>query len=378
MKLIVRISRAVAVGCLFGFLINSIVLAADAGSALKAKKDAEAKGYIFAATHDEIVSKAKQEARLRVVVSMSEGILKRLGEGFRKKYPFIDTSTEEIKGTEIYARVLQEIKAGLSKGQDVNDLTYDYYNEFLPHQKKIDIAGMAQQGVLNIPPQMIDPANRNIVAIGSGIQVVAYNRKLIPESQVPSSWEGFLKPEFADRKFVLDIRPKDISALVPAWGMEKTLDFARKLAAQRPVWARGNTGVVARMLAGEYALHIGPSFDVVLRAKSKDLMDVLAYKIIEPVPVRLNDTYSVLNTADHPYAALLWLEFLASPEGQKLLDEAGPYEGSVFVPGTVQEAAARGKKKSVNDWDHYTKVTRVREKDSRSLRLSQSRVSLSF
>src|SRR5262245_9108201 len=160
-------------------------------------------------------------------------------------------------------------QAGLTKGQDVNDLTYDYYNEFLPHQKKIDIAGMAQQGVLNIPPQMIDPANRNIVAIGSGIQVVAYNRKLIPESQVPSSWEGFLKPEFADRKFVLDIRPKDISALVPAWGMEKTLDFARKLAAQRPVWARGNTGVVARMLAGEYALHIGPSFDVVLEPKAR-------------------------------------------------------------------------------------------------------------
>ncbi len=354
---------AVVASLLLGLLINSSLLAAEASpSLLRAKQDAEAKGYIFVATHDEIVSRAKQEAKLRVVVSMSEGILKRLSDGFRKKFPFIEMSAEEIKGAEVYARVLQEIKAGLTKGQDVNDLTYDYYNEFLPHQKKLDIVGMAQQQVLNIPLQMIDPNNRNIVAIGSGIQIVAYNKKLIPADKVPSSWEGFLRPEFTDRKFVLDIRPKDISALVPAWGIEKTLDFARRLAAQKPIWARGNTRVVAGMLAGEHALHIGPSFDVVLRAKAKDLTDVLGYKIIEPVPVRLNDTYSVLNTAEHPYAALLWLEFLASPEGQKLLDEAGPYEGSVFVPGTVQEEAVRGKRKSVIDWNHYTKVQEYERK----------------
>jgi ABC-type Fe3+ transport system substrate-binding protein len=64
----------------------------------------------------------------------------------------------------------------------------------------------------------------------------------------------------------------------------------------------------------------------------------------------------------HPYAALLWLEFLASPEGQKLLDEAGPYEGSLFVRGTVQEETARGKKKSVIDWNHYTRVDEYERK----------------
>ena len=355
--------RAILISGVFVLSLHSSLFAAAASqSLLGAKRDSEANGYIFVATHDEIVNRAKQEGQLRVVVSMSEGILKRLADEFRKKFPFIKTSAEEMKGTEVYTRVLQEIKAGINKGQDVNDLTYDYYNEFLPHQKKLDIAGMAQQQVLNIPVQMIDPTNRNIVAIGSGIQVVAYNKQLIAENKVPSTWDGFLKPEFADRKFVLDIRPKDISALVPAWGIEKTLDFARKLAAQKPVWARGNARVVATMLAGETALHIGPSFDVVLRAKTKDLTDVLGYKLIEPVPVRLNDTYSVLKTAEHPYAALLWLEFLASADGQKLLDQAGPYEGSVFVRGTVQEEAARGKRKSVIDWDHYTKVQEYERK----------------
>jgi ABC-type Fe3+ transport system substrate-binding protein len=62
---------------------------------------------------------------------------------------------------------------------------------------------------------------------------------------------------------------------VPAWGLEKTLEFARKLAAQEPVWTRGNTRVITAMLAGEHALHFGPNYDVILRAKTKDTNDVL-------------------------------------------------------------------------------------------------------
>lgn len=44
------------------------------------------------------------------------------------------------------------------------------------------------------------------------------------------------------------------------------------------------------------------------------------------------------------------------PEGQKILEDSGPYEGSVFSSGTVQEKAVRGRKQSVVDWSHYTKV----------------------
>ena len=353
-------TRSVAFLCLLMLLTwtapFSVPAAAQSPALLKAKKEAEAKGYIFVATHDDIVSKAKQEGKLRVVVSTDANILKHLTAGFKKKYPFIDIRTEEIRGTDAYVRQLHEIKAGVVKGQDVNDLAADYYNEYPPHQKKFDILGMAEQKILDMPVIMVDRFNRNVVTIGSGIQVVAYNKKLIAADKVPDTWEGFLKPEFSGRKFVLDIRPKDISALVPAWGLEKTLDFARKLAAQKPIWARGNTRVLTAMLAGEQAVLIGPDFDSVLRIMDKDKTDSIAYKFVEPIPVRLNEAQSILNTAENPYAALLWLEFVASPEGQKILDESGPYEASVFLPGTVQERAVRGKKQSVVNWDHYNKI----------------------
>jgi len=337
--------------------IDASALAAEPSPALlKAKKEAETKGYLFAASHDEIVSRAKQEGKLRVVVSLDAGILKRLSEGFTKKYPFIQVQADEIRGIDAYTRQLQELKAGLTKGIDVNEVDYDYYNDYLPHLKKVDLYGMIEQRVLQMPLQMVDPINRNIVAVGSGIQVVVYNKKLMPPGAVPNAWEDFLKPEFRDRKFALGIRPKDVAVLVPAWGLERTLDFARKLAAQKPIWVSGDTRTITSMLAGEYALFFGPNFDSVLRAKDKDKSDVLGYKLVEPVMVRLNESQGILASAERPYAALLWLEFAASAEGQKVLEEGGPYEGSVFIQGTTQEKAVRGKKQSLVDWQHYPKM----------------------
>jgi hypothetical protein len=65
---------------------------------------------------------------------------------------------------------------------------------------------------------------------------------------------------------------------------------------------------------------------------SKDVAGVLSYKMVEPVPIRIGDAEAVFQKADSPYAALLWLEFVANPEAQKII-EAG-YKGSVFSPGT--------------------------------------------
>jgi ABC-type Fe3+ transport system substrate-binding protein len=48
---------------------------------------------------------------------------------------------------------------------------------------------------------------------------------------VPNQWEDFLKPEFRGRKFVMDIRPISLAVTVPAWGLEKTVEFARRIAA---------------------------------------------------------------------------------------------------------------------------------------------------
>ena len=165
---------------------------------------------------------------------------------------------------------------------------------------------MAQNKVLNIPPMMVDPVHRHVVALSSNLHVLAYNNKLIPPEKVPVKWEDLLRPEFKGKKFASDIRPVAIAALVPAWGLEKTLDFARKIAAQQPFWRRGHSIVISSVQVGEIPMFMGTNFGAVKRAQAKDRAKVLGYKFLEPVVGRLHLTDGVLAAARNPYAALFY------------------------------------------------------------------------
>jgi ABC-type Fe3+ transport system substrate-binding protein len=345
------------VGCLIASWLGTVsVFAAAAPSAplLKAKKAAEASGYVFFTDHDEIVSRAKKEGRLLVFSGQDLKSLKAVTEAFKNKYPFIDVRATGIDGTEIYQRMLQEMKAGLAKW-DVNHVAFDFYSEYLAHQKNFDILGMAEHGVLTMSPNMVDPVNRHIVALQSNIQVAAYNRELIAPDKVPGAWEDFLKPEFKDRKLATDVRPKNLAAFVPAWGLEKTLAYAKRLAAQNPIWLRGDAQIVTYLMTGQFAIALAPNYKTIERVKRKDPKGVLGFKVIEPIPTRLSETQAVLATAENPHAALLWLEFEASPEGQRILDEVD-LAASVYSQGSTHGRLTQGRNISLLAWQHYLKM----------------------
>ncbi|HWP58044.1 MAG TPA: ABC transporter substrate-binding protein [Candidatus Acidoferrales bacterium] len=331
--------------------------AAPSPALLKAKQEAEAKGWIFVASHDEIVAKAKAEGRLRALFGLDAVAIKALVGAFTKKYPFIETHVEEIEGTDAYQRFILEMKSGRATQWDATFIPIDFYKDYLPFQKKFDVLGMASHGVLSIDPRMVDPFHRNTVASTSIVQVIAYNKNLLPPERVPARWEDLLKPEFKGKKFIADIRPHMMAALVPAWGLEKVLDFSRRLAEQQPVWVRGSTRLLSAMIAGEYSLMIAPNLNSVKRAQEKDKAGVLAYRIVEPVPTRVVPRAdAVLAAAAHPHAALLWIEFQASADAQKLIDQYGPSQASLFTPGSFIEQETRGRQLSVVDWPHAQKL----------------------
>ena len=344
----------------WSWLQSVSVFAASASPPLvKAKQEAEAKGYVFFSSHEEIVAQAKKEGKLHVLSSLEHEVLKAAAEAFRKKYPFINVRWEEVGGTETYQRMLQEMKTGVAKW-DVNYIAFDNYEDYIPHQKKFDLFGMAQHGVLNMVLDLVDPVNRHIVAIGGHFQAVAYHRQLVPPERVPDMWEGFLKPEFADRKIATDVRSVMFAALVPAWGLEKTVDFARKLAAQKPIWLRGVSRIINSVKTGEVPVGLGVNAKSILREQKKDVTGNLGFKIVEPVPARLSSSEAVLARADNPHAALLWMEFQASPEGQKVMDEAD-MNASLLTPGSMQAELIRGKKVSLLGYKHYREMGRYQE-----------------
>jgi ABC-type Fe3+ transport system substrate-binding protein len=350
---------------LFTLLLLSAPTHLDAATPalLKAKKEAEAKGYIFFATHDEIVAAARKEGKLGVITGLEKPNFKPLTVAFRQKYPFITDIQIEESTTDTQQKFLLEIKSGQAQGWDVTHIPLELGKDYMPYLLKHEILGMAKQGVLKIDPRMVHSGERNIIGATSAISAMAYNRKLVSDDQVPARWEDFLKPEFKGKKFVADLRPLQVAGLVPAWGLERTLDFSRKLAAQQPLWGKGGARITTGVATGEYSLYLGPNFSTIKRAMSKDPTGNLNYKIAEPVCTWIGfHASSILTSADHPHAALLWLEFLASPEGQEIIDKYEPLKASVFTSDSVVAREVRGKELSLVDWDHFMKVQDYIEK----------------
>ena len=72
------------------------------------------------------------------------------------------------------------------------------------------------------------------------------------------------------------------------------------------------------------------------------------------------NTEFVIRTAPYPYAALLWIETEASPDGQRILDEYGPLNSSVYADGKIAEAV-KGLKVFVNDFKTLKNTTKWQE-----------------
>ena len=214
------VTVAFIMGCCF---VRSMAFGASATPALlKARQEAEAAGYTFFTNHDEIVSMAKKEGKLRVSSGLNTPNFNPLISAFKQKYPFVtDIRVEEIQGTDAYQRFILEIKSRQAKAWDITHIPLDFGKEYLPFLMRHDILGMANHSVLKIDPRMIHPVRRNVMGVLSTVTLVPYNKKLISEDKVPAKWEEFLKPEFKGKKFVVNISPTDVVPLVSAWGLEK-------------------------------------------------------------------------------------------------------------------------------------------------------------
>ena len=333
--------------------VASAVIAASAEpkSVTASHLDSKKQGYTSFGTKDEIVAGARKEGSLRAMSQFDQRTNKAWVSAFKKRYSFIDVQVADATGTDPQQRLLLELKSGRPTGWDVYDIAPDFHSEYLPYTGKFDIMGMATAKVLAIPVPMIDPKNHNAVSIASSAHGIAYNRKLIPEGKLPKSWDDFLRPEFKGKKFLVDTRPQGFAALAAGLGEKWVVDYARKIAAQDPVWVRGQSRYFTSIAQGEHALfHLAYQYSCVRTAK-KVPTDSLGCEIVEPVPVRIQNFLAINSTAQHPNSSLLWLEFLASSEGQRIIDEHEEFNASLFSPGSKLANLIQGKKLSVNSWD---------------------------
>ena len=351
---------------LLGFLfvwwmgISNAAAASASPSLAKAKQEAEAKGFIFPASRDEIIAKAKVEGRVNVLMSMNPSNFQPIAESFKKKYPFLDVRIQDITGSDAFQAFLLGLKAGSVRDWDVGDASTDLYSEFPPYAMKFDLLGLANERVLAIDPRMVDPEHRTLVSIASTIATAAYNQNLITAEKVPNTWDDFLKPELKGKKFMVTVRPLNMPSLMAGVGEEWALNYARKTKEQDPVWGLGEARLLASLGAGEHALFQITNYHSCVQASQKDRTKGVICKLIEPIPVRLAEMEFVVKGAAHPYAGLLFLEHQTSPEVQKIFDQNEPLKSSLYANGEIARLV-KGKKIAVHDYRTFQNTTKWME-----------------
>ena len=144
---------------------------------------------------------------------------------------------------------------------------------------------------------------------------IAYNTNLVQPSEVPNSYDDLLHPRFEGR---LGLEAGDVDwfgAMVTHMGEEKGLAFFSRLAEMRPQIRSGHTLMGQVVASGEIPIAANIYNHNAERLAVQGAP--IRWKALEPTFGRPN-SIGVTRRAPHPHAALLFADFLLSPEGQTI------------------------------------------------------------
>jgi iron(III) transport system substrate-binding protein len=167
----------------------------------------------------------------------------------------------------------------------------------------------------DLPPAAF-PKHRHYVADRFNFFTIGYNTNLVKPEQVPKSYQDLADPRWSG-KVGLEAGDVDwFAAMVKHMGEEAGLGFFRKLSANNPQMRSGHTLMAELLASGEF-----PIAGVIYNHNVERLKDKGApveWKALDPTFGRPN-AIGVARRAPRPHAALVFADFMLSPEGQQLI-----------------------------------------------------------
>jgi iron(III) transport system substrate-binding protein len=264
-----------------------------------------------AGSNPKIVEAAKKEGAMSYYTTMTLSQSKKVVDAFQKKYPFITPELFRGGGDEVLNRIQNEARGGLNAW----DVVSTRGDSVLTLRDAKLITSYRSPESKFISKDMVDDEGY-WTAYYVNPYVLGYNTKLVKKDEVPKTYEALLDPKWKGRKISIDDSAYGLLAgLIHAWGKEKAVDYFKKLAAQEPVVMRGNTNRVQLAMAGEYPLIIAYAPTIQRETSKGHPMDWVP---LEPVAVQVNPMMLAAR-APHPNAGKLFIDFLLSKEGQKML-----------------------------------------------------------
>ena len=187
----------------------------------------------------------------------------------------------------------------------------------------------------DLPAKSI-PAHRTWFPDRFNFYVVGYNTKLVQRSQIPATYDGFADPKWKGRISVEATDAEWMATIIKAWGAAKGLEFFRRLSALKPDVRRGHILLANLVVAGEVPVALTTYHSNIIPLKRKGAP--IDFVPVQPVVARPQGI-GVARNAPHPHAALLFVDYVLSPEGQKLFESMGRVPASTKVKSELNNFA---------------------------------------
>jgi iron(III) transport system substrate-binding protein len=281
------------------------------------------------------VAAAKREGKVTLYTSAPVAAAQKVANAFQQKYG-ITVELFRSGGTQVLRRFMMEQEAG-HPGADV--LVSSDPAAVIDLTAKGLFAPFKPDGFDRVPPGLNDPAGHFVAQRVSVISI--YGRTdLVPESDMPRTWDDLLSPRFKGKLVMTN--PSFTSLQLGVVAMMSKLrgwDYYERLNRNDVVVVQSNEQALNMVKTGERPIAAGADSQYANDARSA------GHRIANVFPsdgtFTIPATTSVVKGAKNPNAARLLAEYTLSLEAQQLWPQSGIYAARTDVeppPGSPRIA----------------------------------------
>jgi iron(III) transport system substrate-binding protein len=261
-----------------------------------------------------LLERAKQEGTVTVYTSLAPTEATPLIEAF-----------EKLTGVKVNLwRAISEsvVKRAVSEAQ-ARRHTVDVVETNGPEMESLAreqvLAEFFSPHLVDLPAHII-PKHGQWVPDRLNFFVVAYNTNKVKAADLPKTYEGFLDPKWKGRIALEATDAEWMGAVVKTWGEARGMDFMKKLGAMKPDMRKGHVLLAQLISSGE--VEVGLTAYQANAQSFKRRGAPVDWATVEPVIARPQGI-GVARHAPHPHAALLFVDFMLSPQAQEMLSAMG-------------------------------------------------------
>jgi iron(III) transport system substrate-binding protein len=262
---------------------------------------------------------ARREAALMFYSSLIPNLgLRAIVDAFRKRYPFVDLETWRGPEVAITQKTLAEIRARGPVGDVLEG------SELAPLFLKSGLLQKFDSPMLaKIPAKYRDKTGLT-AATRFSYYGTAYNTKLVPPGTQPKSYADLLDPKWKNR-LAWRVGSNSgahmfVANVYLTMGPVQADTYMKRLASQNVVGFNGAANaLIDRVVAGEYWITLTSAQHLPIIAATKGAP--VAAQPLEPMASTVASLMIPKGTK-HPHAAMLFVDFILSADGQKVLRDA--------------------------------------------------------